>query len=304
MPEYSFTVSADNAHTRLDLCIMEYVQKQGLAISRSHLKKIILDGCVAVNGRAILKPHYRIQQGQGIVISVVEKTRDTVDAEDIPLDVVYEDEDLAVINKPTGLVVHPAPGNPSHTLSNAILYRFGSVSDINPGRPGIVHRLDKDTSGLLVIAKNNSSHLKLAEQFSRHSIKRRYVALVRGRVEFDEHVIEMPIGRHPFKRKNMAVGFGEHTKYAKTSYKTVQRSDTVSLLQLEPYTGRTHQLRVHLAFAGHPILGDTKYAKHNVFVRLALHAVTLGFVHPRSGKYMEFSSPVPPEFTLPFSDAC
>lgn len=194
------------------------------------------------------------------------------------------------------MVVHPAPGNYQHTLVNALLYHFKTLSDVNPQRPGIVHRLDKDTSGLLVIAKNNFTHLGLAAQFAKHSIKRKYVALVKGKVEFDEDIIEMPIVRHPDKRKNMSVGFGKKAKYAKTYYRTLKRSDNFSILELHPFTGRTHQLRVHLAFLGHPILGDTKYGKNDAFSRLALHAQYIGFAHPRTGKFMEFESALPGEF--------
>lgn len=218
-------------------------------------------------------------------------------AEDIPLEVVYEDIALAIINKKSGIVVHPAPGNSEHTLVNALLHRFGELSDINPQRPGIVHRLDKETSGLLVIAKNNATHLALVKLFANHDIKRKYLAIVSGRLEFDENVIELPIGRHPEKREIMAIGFGENTKYAKTFYRTLKRFKNASLLELEPYTGRTHQLRVHLAFIGHPILGDSKYGKHTQpFSRLALHASTLGFIHPKTGKLVEFASGMPDEF--------
>jgi 23S rRNA pseudouridine1911/1915/1917 synthase len=192
--------------------------------------------------------------------------------------------------------VHPAPGNYEHTLVNALLYHFKQLSNINPLRPGIVHRLDKETSGLLVIAKNNAAHLALAAQFAKHSIKRKYIAVVRGRVEFDENVIELPIVRHPVKRENMSVGFGKNSKYAKTYYRTLKRGDDFSLLELEPFTGRTHQLRVHLAFLGHPILGDTKYARYDNFKRLALHAQSIGFMHPRSAKFVEFSCKPPKEF--------
>ncbi len=193
-------------------------------------------------------------------------------------------------------MVHPAPGNAKHTLVNALLACFKHLSDINPQRPGIVHRLDKDTSGLLVIAKNNHAHLFLAEQFAEHSIKRRYIALVQGKVEFDEGVIELPIARHPLKRMNMAVSFAKDSKYAKTVYRTLERRKDCSLLELEPFTGRTHQLRVHLAHLGHPILGDVKYGRNNNFIRLALHAISLGFLHPESKKFMEFSCQLPIEF--------
>ena len=212
--------------------------------------------------------------------------------------IVYEDDNIIVINKPAGLVVHPAPGNYEHTLVNALIYCFKNLSDINPQRPGIVHRLDKETSGLLVIAKNNTTHLALARQFAKHSIKRKYIALVKGKMEFDEDIIELPIGRHPRRRKNMAVGFAKGTKYAKTHYRTLKRKEDCSLLELEPFTGRTHQLRVHLAFIGHPILGDAKYGKGNGSKRMCLHAKYIGFLHPSSGKFVEFSSDTPSEFKI------
>ena len=201
-----------------------------------------------------------------------------------------------MINKPCGLVVHPAPGNLEHTLVNALLHSFKNLSDVNPLRPGIVHRLDKETSGLLVIAKNNFTHHALAAQFEKHSIERTYIALVKGKMEFDENVIELPIARHPIKRENMAVSFKEEARFAKTHYRTLKRFKEFSMLELKPYTGRTHQLRVHLAFLGHPILGDKKYGKHNDFMRLALHAKSLSFLHPRTGKLIGFDSEVPKEF--------
>jgi 23S rRNA pseudouridine1911/1915/1917 synthase len=302
MPEYTLIVFGSDAEKRLDVFLMDYTQTRRLGLSRTQIQRLIVAGGITISGVPVTKPHHKIKPGERITIVIPEKKEHLLETEDIPLTVVYEDEDLAVIDKPPGLVVHPAPGNAAHTLVNALLFRFGTVSSIAPGRPGIVHRLDKDTSGLLVIAKNNFAHLKLAEQFARHSIRRRYVALVKGSVEFDEHTIEMPIGRHPFRRKNMSVGFGEHTKYAKTYYKTLRRTQALSLLQLEPFTGRTHQLRVHLAFIGHPILGDTKYGKNNAFSRLALHAVFLGFEHPRTRQPLEFSSDIPAEFTRAFSD--
>ncbi|MBU0732504.1 RluA family pseudouridine synthase, partial [Patescibacteria group bacterium] len=170
------------------------------------------------------------------------------------------------------------------------------LSDVNKNRPGIVHRLDKETSGLLVIAKNNASHLKLVKQFAQHSITRKYIAIVSGRVEFDEDIIEAPIGRHPLKRKNMAVSFTADTKYAKTAYKTLKRTKNFSLLELSPYTGRTHQLRVHLAYLGYPILGDSKYGKKDSFKRLALHAQEIGFIHPATAKPVHFTSKLPGAF--------
>jgi len=296
MQEYTLSASAVDAGRRLDIFICDFAKKSGLGLSREQVQRIINKGLVRVNNLSPVKSHYKIKDGDLIAVRVEDKEPRLLSAEDIPFECIYEDADLAVINKPAGLVVHPAPGNYEHTLVNALLSRFKQLSDINPQRPGIVHRLDKGTSGLLVIAKNNTAHLNLAQQFSKHTVKRKYIALVKGRVEFDEDVIELPIGRHPFKRKNMAVDFKEGSRYAKTSYKTLKRSKDASLLELTPFTGRTHQLRVHLAYLGHPILGDTKYGKNNEFPRLALHARDLGFIHPGSGKFLEFSSPVPAEF--------
>ena len=276
--------------------LFELEQLKALGLSRTAIQKLIAQGAITAQDKAALSPHYKIKTGEEFTVSLESEKKRSVGPENIPLEIVYEDEDLAVINKQPGLVVHPAPGNYEHTLVNALLHRFQSLSDISPERPGIVHRLDKETSGLLVVAKNNQSHLHLAAQFAKHSIKRKYIAIVKGRVEFDENVIDLPIGRHPIRRKSMAVSFSAHTKEAKTRYRTLKRTNEFSLLELEPYTGRTHQLRVHLAFLGHPILGDTKYGKNDDFGRLALHAKLLGFIHPRTQKYMEFSCDIPLQF--------
>jgi len=297
MQEYILNVPPDDKGKRLDIFICDYSKLNGLGLSRESIQKLIAGGNITVKNSSGLKPHYKIKPDDEIRIIIEEKKSSPLKPEDIDLDIIYEDSDLAIIDKPIGLVVHPAPGNYEHTLVNALLFHFKTLSDINPLRPGIVHRLDKDTSGLLVIAKNNAAHLALAEQFAVHSIKRKYAALVKGKMEFDEDVVELPIGRHPYKRKDMAVGFNDHAKYAKTLYRTIKRSEAASLLELEPYTGRTHQLRVHLSYLGHPILGDTKYGKNNDFPRLALHAKSLGFVHPRTKKFVEFTSKLPEEFT-------
>jgi len=281
---------------RLDLLLADYAQLNNLGFSRTNIQKLIREGKVFINSRAVNKPHQKLNAHDQLQIFLPEKQKSELTGEDIRLDIVYEDADLLVINKPVGLVVHPAPGNRQHTLVNALLGRSMELSDINQNRPGIVHRLDKETSGLLVVAKNNPSHLNLVKQFSRHSIQRKYVAIVSGRVEFDEDVIEVPIGRHPLKRKNMAVSFNENSKYAKTFYKTLKRAKSYSLLELTPFTGRTHQLRVHLAYLGYPILGDSKYGRKDSFTRLALHAQEIGFVHPATNKFVHFSSKLPLEF--------
>jgi len=297
MREYILQVPKEHAHTRLDLLLLEFFKKNHPGLSRTFIQKLISEGNVTVKVANLIKPHLKVKTGDEIRIRIEEKKPSAIKGEEIPLEVVYEDDDLAIINKQSGLVVHPAPGNYEHTLVNALLHRFKNLSDINPERPGIVHRLDKETSGLLVVAKNNSAHLVLARQFAKHSIKRKYTAIVKGKMEFDENIIEVPIGRHPRKRKNMSAGYGKKTKYAKTYYRTLSRGPDYSLLELAPFTGRTHQLRVHLAFVGHPILGDAKYGKDNGFGRLALHARYIGLVHPRTGKFIEFSCDLPPEFS-------
>ncbi len=301
MQEYKFVIPPESAGKRLDVFLMEFSEENRIGFSRTFLQSLIRGSAVIVDGQPVTKTNHKVKAGQKIGVCVPDKKKQPLVPENIPLKIVYEDDDLIILDKPAGLVVHPAPGNYEHTLVNALLYRFKKLSDINPHRPGIVHRLDKDTSGIIVVAKNNATHLNLVKQFADHSIKRIYVALVKGKMEFNENIIEMPIGRHPYKRENMSVGFTKSTRYAKTYYRTLKRAPLWSLVELEPYTGRTHQLRVHLAFIGHPVLGDSKYGKQNEFVRMALHARYLGFIHPSSGKFVEFESPMPKEF-LDFED--
>ncbi len=299
-------VSAEDSDKRLDLFIVDFSKQNKLGFSRQYAQRLILEGGITLNKQAVsrgdeltdaaVKAHYKVKEGDEIVVRIEDKKIITLQPENIPLNIIYEDQYLAVINKPVGLVVHPAPGNYEHTLVNALLFHFKELSDINPQRPGIVHRLDKETSGLLVVAKNNDVHLGLTRQFASHTIKREYVALVKGKMEFDENIIELPISRHPYKRKNMAVGFSQNSKYAKTFYRTVKRAEDASQVELKPFTGRTHQLRVHLAFIGHPILGDTKYGKNNTFSRLALHAKSLAFIHPHTAELVEFLCAIPEEF--------
>lgn len=295
MKEFQSKVQKSDSGMRLDLYLTKNVLEKNLGFSRTSIQKLILEGRVTVDGKPTMA-HYRVKTGELVNIKIEEPKPCNIKPEQIPLDIVYEDSDLAVINKPSGMVVHPAPGNYQHTLVNALLYHFKDLSHINPNRPGIVHRLDKETSGLLVVAKNDKTHLALAKQFAKHTIKRQYSALVKGSMEFDENLIELPLGRHPKNWKKMSIAFGEKGKYAKTYYRTLKRSEGVSLIQLNPFTGRTHQLRVHMVFIGHPILGDSKYGRDNPFERLALHANYIGFLHPTKLKFMEFSTPVPEEF--------
>jgi 23S rRNA pseudouridine1911/1915/1917 synthase len=296
MKEYNFIAQPGLNKLRLDLLLSNFSKENKLGISRTLIKEIILKGNVCISGRVVKKPNTKVNEKERVSFFLEEKRPDSIKAEDIKLDIIYEDDSLAVINKPSGMVVHPAPGNYEHTLVNAIKNIFTSLSDINPARPGIVHRLDKETSGLLIIAKDNQSHLELASQFAKHKIEREYIAIVKGRVEFDEGVIEVPIARDEYKRKNMSVNFSVKSKEAKTYYRTLKRFEDFSLLSLKPITGRTHQLRVHLDFIGHPILGDSKYGKNNKFTRLALHAKRLKFIHPKTGKLLEFSISLPEEF--------
>jgi 23S rRNA pseudouridine1911/1915/1917 synthase len=296
MQEYTLKVSPQDSGKRLDLLLMEFSKKKNLGFSRTSIQKLIQDGQVKIINLNLIKPNYKVKTLDKIDIHIEKDAQGILEAENIPLDIIYEDEDLAVINKQSGLVVHPAPGNYEHTLVNALLYHFKTLSNVNLLRPGIVHRLDKETSGTLVIVKNNFTHFALVEQFSKHSIKRKYVALVKGKMEYDENIIELPIGRHPTKRNNMAVGYRQDSKYAKTFYRTLRRTQEFSLLELELFTGRTHQIRVHLSYLGHPVLGDAKYGNNNDFNRLALHAKLIGFIHPRTGKFVEFYCDEPADF--------
>lgn len=289
MEKQAFTIDQDSNHVRIDV----FLAKNCKGHSRTRIKFLIQSGYVTINKKAI-KPHYCLKAGDAVAVRIPPPKTSTLSAENIPLEILYEDSDVIVLNKPCGMVVHPAAGNQSATLVNALLNHTKELSDINPERPGIVHRLDKETSGVMVVAKNNFTHLELVKQFKVHSIKRRYIALVKGRVEFREGMVDVPISRHPFHRKKMAVSFEPHTKSAQTRYRTVKRFDGFSLLELFPHTGRTHQLRVHLAYLKHPILGDSKYGNKNDFPRLALHAKDLGFYHPQKKQFLEVSSPLPP----------
>jgi len=291
MRNFRLQVLPEDSGLRLDQYIIKNLET---VLSRSRVQSLIKTHQVLINQRPT-KAHYKVKQNDAVVINIPPVSPPTVTPEKIPLEIVFEDDDLLVVNKPTGMVTHPAVGNYEHTLVNALLGYGCQLSAINGSlRPGIVHRLDKDTSGLLVVAKNDFAHQKLTKQFSKHSVIRKYIALVKGRVAYDQGVIDYPLGRDTQNRQKFAVSFLKNSKEAVTRYSVLARYNATTLLELTPETGRTHQLRVHLRFLGHPILGDPKYGSAASFNRLALHATTLGFVHPRTGKLVDFQSE-PPE---------
>ena len=270
-------------------------------ISRSFAAKLCEDGSVSVSGKAIRK-NYKLKGYEEIEILVPEAAEPTAEAEDIPLDIVYEDSDVIVVNKPQGMVVHPAAGNYSGTLVNALMFHCGGeLSAINGViRPGIVHRIDKDTSGLLVAAKNNEAHLKLSAQLKERKALRKYAALVNGNIKEDEGTINKPIGRSSSDRKKMAIK--ADGREAITHFKVMERFGAYTLLECVLETGRTHQIRVHMAYLGHPLACDDVYGKprNTEEQRLCgqcLHAGLIGFIHPRSGEYVEFSTELPEYFT-------
>lgn len=287
--------SYDNV--RLDVFLAKALAE---APSRTFIKKQIESGRVTLNGQVCSSCHSKVRPGDevGVDIEPVPDEAPQVLPESIPLDVFYEDEFLLVINKPSGMLVHPAGQRRCGTLVNALLARAGTLSDTdNPQRPGIVHRLDEETSGLMVVAKDNRTHVQLSRLFEKHRVRKRYVALVEGKMEFDEGVIDAPISRHPLHWDKKAVGFDDEAREAKTFYRVRRRfHEAATMVTLFPLSGRTHQLRVHLRHLGHPILGDGKYGSRGSFPRLALHAQALAFVHPRTKQYIEFCSTLPDEF--------
>lgn len=294
MHELEFCVEKEDTGVRLDLYLLSNLEKRSFKFSRRFIQSLILKGEVSVNDE-IKKSHYKVKLNDKILIKIPPQKEFKIEPENIPIEIIYEDSDILVVNKPTGMVTHPAKGNLSGTLVNALLFHCKNLSRINPLRPGIVHRLDKDTSGLLIVAKNDFSHIHLSKQFSQHKVERKYLALVKGQTEFDEGVIDLPIGRHLRIRKKMQVRFFK-AKRAKTFYKTLKRFKDYSLLEIIPQTGRTHQIRVHLQALGHPILGDRIYSKAKDFKRLFLHAYKIKFIHPKTLKTLEFISKLPKDF--------
>jgi len=289
-----FEFTAETGGMRVDAWLAEKLPEY----SRTYLKKLVEDGKAVVNGREV-KTSFKLKQGDKVSVEIPPPKKLEVAAEKIDIEILYEDDDIVVVNKPKGMVVHPAAGNYTGTMVNALLEKCGSsLSDINGViRPGIVHRIDKDTSGVLVVAKNNASHEKLSQLFKKHDIKRMYIALVDGVIKEDEGIVDAPIGRHPTNRKKMSVNTKNGRK-AVTRFKVKERYSKATLVELTLETGRTHQIRVHMSHIGHPVIGDPVYgSKKNKFdlEGQALHARLLGFVHPSTGQYVEFEAD-PPEY--------
>jgi 23S rRNA pseudouridine1911/1915/1917 synthase len=302
-----FEVPEESAGTRIDL----FLANKNIGLSRSRIQKLISEQNILVDGRST-KPSYKIKGNEKITIKVPPLEKLSLEPEDIPLDILYEDSDLLVVDKKAGMVVHPALGNYSHTLVNALLFHCKDLSGINGVlRPGIVHRLDKNTSGLLVVAKNDFAHLSLAEQIKNRTLMREYVAIVWGHMPLDKGIIEAPIGRSLKDRKKMTVTRLKGRE-SLTEYQVQERFDLCDLLSIRLKTGRTHQIRVHLSYLNHPVLGDPEYGGRqkwikgvhdqyrplaqrllNLIDRQALHAKKLGFIHPRTKEYKEFESSLP-----------
>ncbi len=280
-------------------CRLDVFTAKNSEVSRSRAAALIESGNVLVNGKAASK-NQKLKSGDMVRIEIPEVKDSEIEPEDIPLDIIYEDNDLLVVNKPKGMVVHPAAGNYSKTLVNAILFHCkGSLSGINGVlRPGIVHRIDKNTSGLLIVAKNDYAHNKLALQIKEHSFTREYEAVVYGNIKEDFLTVNAPIGRHPVKRKQMAVTL-KNSKNAVTHCTVLERFENFTHIRLKLETGRTHQIRVHMAYIGHPVAGDDVYGPKKVIKSLGgqcLHAKKIGFIHPVTGEYLEFESELPDYF--------
>ncbi len=296
MDDFSINVKAEESGERIDALLSRNLD----GFSRSQIQKLLEQGAVTLNGKA-LKKNFRCTAGESYDILLPDTAELPLEPQDIPLDIVYEDDDLIVVNKQRGLVVHPAPGHPDGTLVNALLYHCGdSLSGIGgQRRPGIVHRIDKDTSGLIIVAKNDFAHQGLSAQLSDHSLCREYEAIVRGNFKTDGGTVNRPIGRHPVDRKRMAVT-DRNSKPAVTHWQLLASYHGYSHILCRLETGRTHQIRVHMASIGHPLLGDFTYGAPSPDKGLegqCLHARRLRFVHPRSGEEMELETPLPDYFT-------
>lgn len=295
MDEFCFQVTEELEGERIDKCLSTLID----FLSRSYIQKLMKDEAVCVNGKTV-KGSYKVKAEDEIRFLLPKAQEPEIEAENIPLEVLYEDDDVIVVNKPKGMVVHPAAGHYSGTLVNALLYHCRSgLSGINGVmRPGIVHRIDKDTTGSLIVCKNDAAHKAVAEQLKNHTIVRKYHAICYGVLKEDEGSIDKPIGRSTADRKKMAVT--PNGKEAVTHFKVLKRFEKYTYIECRLETGRTHQIRVHLASIGHPLLGDEVYSNRPCPFRLqgqTLHAKTLGFVHPSTGGYVETDAPLPEYFT-------
>src|SRR5690606_9585689 len=292
-----FQSEAVHKGVRIDKFITD--QLNDPAVSRTQVQDWIKNNYVQVNNHSI-KSNYKLNEQDVVVIHIPEATELEIVAEAIPLDVIFEDQDVIVVNKPRGMVVHPAPGHSSGTLVNALMHHCTDLSGINGVlRPGIVHRIDRDTTGLLMVAKNDLAHLSLAEQLKEHSVTRRYTALVHGNMPHDEGTIDAPIGRDPNDRKLFTVT-DHNAKDAVTHFRVIERiGNDFTLVELELETGRTHQIRVHMKYIGYPLAGDPVYGRNKTvpLAGQALHAGVLGFTHPRTGDRHQFEVPLPDDFT-------
>ena len=292
---YSFVV--DKQGVRLD----RYVSEQCPELSRTYAQRLIADGYITVNDRQA-KASLKLSIGDRLRVAIPPTAPSPLSAEAIPLNIIYEDDDLLVIDKPAGLAVHPAPGHPGHTLVNAILSHFPRLADVSDSlRPGVVHRLDKDTSGVMLVAKNRTAQQNLSDQFKAHSVGKAYLVLVKGRLTPEQGVIEAPMGRDPRNRKRMAVV--TEGREARTEYQVIRYMGNYTLLEVMPETGRTHQIRVHLSAIGYPVVGDKVYGvKSPHLSRQFVHASRLGFKLPSTGEYVEFTSELPPDLEQALKD--
>ena len=291
---FTLQVTEEQNGTRID----SFLAAETDGVSRSYLQKLIADAQILVNDKTV-KSNYKVKTGDVLQVTIPEAAPIDILPEEMDLNIIYEDSDLLVVNKPIGLVVHPANGHYSGTLVNGLLAHCNDLSGINGKmRPGIVHRIDKDTSGVLMIAKNDMAHQSLAAQLAEHSITRKYNAVVYNGFNEDEGTVNQPIGRNPQDRKKMAVT-QKHSRHAVTHYRVIERMEKFTLIEAQLETGRTHQIRVHMTHIGHPLLGDPVYGPKKQPISLegqALHARVLGFIHPRTGEYMEFEAPLPRHF--------
>lgn len=281
------------------LRIDKYLSTVNEQLSRSYIQKLLKSGLVLVDGKPV-KASYQVEEGEVISLDIPEAVEPEIEPEDMDLDILYEDMDVILINKPKGMVVHPAAGHYSHTLVNGLMYHCkDQLSGINGVmRPGIVHRIDMDTTGVIIACKNDMAHNSIAAQLKEHSITRRYQAIVHGVLKDDTGTIDAPIGRHPTDRKKMSINYN-HGKNAVTHYKVLKRFRQYTHVECRLETGRTHQIRVHMASIGHPLLGDEVYSNRKSPFKLqgqTLHAKTLGFIHPTTGEYLEIDAPLPEYF--------